>query len=207
MMEIAAKGFFTATSLIVAIGSQNAYVLKQGLLKRHIGLICMLCFFCDAVLMTLGIFGVGRIFAQSPELTRLITLAGAGFLFVYGALSFRAAWQGEQSLETETNDGVAKTLTSSILATLAVTLLNPHVYLDTVVIVGSLAVTLDHVEKWLFITGALLGSFLWFFGLGYGARLLRPLFATPFTWRILNTFIGIVMWGIALSLLAFAYNR
>lgn len=203
MMEVAFKGFFTATSLIVAIGSQNAYVLKQGLLKRHIGVVCILCFLCDAVLMTMGIFGVGSVFAQSPLLAKLITLAGACFLLVYGALSFRAAWRGGQSLETEAGGGRARPLTSIVIATLAVTLLNPHVYLDTVVIVGSLAVTLDQVEKWSFITGALLGSFIWFFGLGYGARLLRPLFATPFTWRILNTLIGVVMWGIAISLLLF----
>lgn len=192
------KGMFISGSLIVAIGSQNAFVLKQALLRNHIFIVCLICFLCDFVLMSVGVFGVGQAIRTNTTLTILLSLAGTLFLFWYGAMSFWRSFRSNEHMELSSEGPNRQTsYKKTALATLAVTLLNPHVYLDTVVIVGGYAATLDYVGKAYFLTGALLVSLAWFFALGYGARLLTPVFARPRNWRILEFIIGCIMWYIA----------
>lgn len=199
------QGFFVSFGLIVAIGAQNAYVLKQGLLKQHIFWVCLVCFLCDFTLLSLGVLGLGSLISQSNLATLSLAIFGAVFLLWYGFRSFRSAYQGGANLSV---DGTRSqtTLKQTIATTLALTLLNPHVYLDTLVLVGSIASPLTTAEKYQFLIGAVLASALWFFGLGFGARLLIPLFAKPNTWRILDAIIGVIMWAIAFSLIRYAVN-
>ena len=153
--------------------------------------------------MTLGVFGLGTLIGASRVASVALALVGALFLAVYGARAFRAAWRGGAVM---TADGAeaAGSARQAVLLTLAITLLNPHVYLDTVVIVGGIAGTLSPAAKVLFLCGAVAASALWFFALGFGARLLLPLFRRPLTWRVLDAVIGVVMWAIAFSLLRYA---
>ncbi|HBO37591.1 MAG TPA: amino acid transporter [Pasteurellaceae bacterium] len=202
-MDTFIQGFLISGGLIVAIGAQNAYVLKQGLLKRHIFWISLTCFLCDFILISLGVLGLGYLISQSPIASVALSFVGALFLLVYGARAFKSAYVGNVSMIVEgheKNDGSAL---KAVFAALAITLLNPHVYLDTVVIIGGIAGTLSLSEKWLFLFGAIFASGIWFFGLGYGARCLIPLFKRPMTWRILDVVIGIVMWLIAGSLIKY----
>lgn len=205
MLTTIIQGFFVSFGLIVAIGAQNAYVLKQGLLKQHIFWVCLVCFLCDFTLLSLGVLGLGSLISQSNLATLGLAIFGAVFLLWYGFRSFRSAYQGGANLSV---DGTRSqtTLKQTIATTLALTLLNPHVYLDTLVLVGSIASPLATTEKYQFLIGAVFASALWFFGLGYGARLLIPLFAKPNTWRVLDGFIGVVMWAIAFSLIKYALN-
>lgn len=199
------QGFFVSFGLIVAIGAQNAYVLKQGLLKQHIFWVCLVCFLCDFTLLSLGVLGLGSLIGQSKIATLSLAIFGAVFLLWYGFRSFRSAYQGGANLSVDGTHSQA-TLKQTIATTLALTLLNPHVYLDTLVLVGSIASPLATSEKYQFLIGAVCASALWFFGLGYGARLLIPLFVKPNTWRVLDGFIGVVMWAIAFSLIRYALN-
>lgn len=203
-MENLIQGFFVSGGLIVAIGAQNAFVLKQGLLKRHTFWISLTCFLCDSILISLGVLGLGQLISQNQTASVALAFVGALFLLVYGVRAFKAAYQGSSALNLESNAENRTSVFKTILATLAITLLNPHVYLDTVVIMGGIAGTLELTEKWLFFLGAILASVLWFFGLGYGARLLIPLFKRPATWRILDFTIGIIMWSISFSLVKYA---
>ncbi len=198
-------GFLVSFGLIVAIGAQNAHVLKQGLLKQHIFWVCLVCFLCDAILMSLGVLGLGVLIGQSRIATLSLALVGTLFLLWYGYRSFRSAWQGGANLAV-TAEKHEQSVGKSIGITLALTLLNPHVYLDTLVLVGSIASPLSMGQKQLFLVGAIGASALWFFGLGYGARLLIPLFSKPRTWQVLDTLIGVVMWAIALGLASYAYQ-
>lgn len=199
------QGFFVSFGLIVAIGAQNAYVLKQGLLKQHIFWVCLVCFLCDFTLLSLGVLGLGSLISQSNLATLGLAIFGAVFLLWYGFRSFRSAYQGGANLSVDGTHSQT-TLKQTIATTLALTLLNPHVYLDTLVLVGSIASPLTTAEKYQFLIGAVLASALWFFGLGFGARLLIPLFAKPNTWRILDAIIGVIMWAIAFSLIRYAVN-
>lgn len=198
-------GFLVSFGLIVAIGAQNAHVLKQGLLKQHIFWVCLVCFLCDAILMSLGVLGLGVLIAENRTATLTLAVVGTLFLLWYGFRSFRSAWQGGANLavSAETKE---RSVGQSIAVTLALTLLNPHVYLDTLVLVGSIASPLSISQKQLFLVGAIAASASWFFGLGYGARLLIPLFSKPRTWQILDSFIGVIMWAIALGLATYAYE-
>lgn len=199
------QGFFVSFGLIVAIGAQNAFVLKQGLLKQHIFWVCLVCFLCDFTLMSLGVLGLGGLIANSPTIILILSLFGAAFLFWYGFRAFRSAYQGGANLSIDGTPHKAS-LKQTIATTLALTLLNPHVYLDTVVLVGSIASPLPLSQKYDFLIGAVCASALWFFGLGYGARLLIPLFKKPITWRLLDAFIGVVMWFIAYHLIRYAFQ-
>lgn len=205
MLTTIIQGFFVSFGLIVAIGAQNAYVLKQGLLKQHIFWVCLVCFLCDFTLLSLGVLGLGSLIGQNKIATLSLAIFGAVFLLWYGFRSFRSAYQGGANLSVDGTHSQA-TLKQTIATTLALTLLNPHVYLDTLVLVGSIASPLATTEKYQFLIGAVFASALWFFGLGYGARLLIPLFAKPNTWRVLDGFIGVVMWVIAFSLIKYALN-
>ncbi|MFD1806690.1 LysE/ArgO family amino acid transporter [Pasteurella oralis] len=203
-MESMLHGFFVTAGLIIAIGAQNAFVLKQGLLKQHILPVILTCFICDIILISIGVLGLGSLISQSPTATVALAVVGALFLFIYGANAFRSAYQGNSVVQLEQRNAQTQSVLKAIFTTLMITLLNPHVYLDTVVIIGGIAGTLTLEQKGFFLLGALSVSGLWFFSLGYSARLFIPLFQRPVTWRILDIVIGFVMWGIAISLMQYA---
>lgn len=190
-------GLGTALSLIVAIGAQNALVLRQGLLRQHVFTICLFCALSDAILISAGVAGAGAIVKAHPFFLQLMRWGGAAFLIWYGFKSFRAAWEGGQSLHAASQG--TQTLKAALLAVAAITWLNPHVYLDTVILIG--AVSAQAESRMFFALGAISGSFLFFFALGYGARLLAPIFARPVAWRILDVIVGLMMWTIAFGLI------
>ena len=190
-------GFSLGFSLILAIGAQNAFVLKQGLKDEHVFLVCLICALSDAVLILIGVSGFHLLVAAFPSLVIVARYAGATFLFVYGLIGFYNALRVQQGLEpSEIRNNSAW---QAALTCLAFTWLNPHVYLDTVVLLGSVSTQFSAQIVW-FATGAMTASFVFFFTLGYGARLLRPVFAEAQAWRILDFLIGCIMWGIAARL-------
>lgn len=199
------RGALISASLIIAIGAQNLFVLKQGLLKNHIFFVSAICFICDFTLMSIGILGVGSFISANPLITNILAILGAIFLIWYGYNAFKSALKGTSSMQVESQDNKNNSLIKVVLATLAVTLLNPHVYLDTVVIVGGIAGTLSSEQKMAFLIGAVCVSFLWFFGIGYGARLLTPLFKQKRMWVILDCIVGLVMFYIAYRLIMYVF--
>lgn len=199
------QGFLITGGLIIAIGAQNAFVLKKALLKQHTFWIALTCFLCDLFLISIGVLGLGSIISHHLLANQALTIFGIVFLFFYGFRAFKAAYQGNSVLAVEQNAS-KQTALQTVLLTISISLLNPHAYLDTVVIIGSIASSLDFSAKRLFLFGALTTSALWFFGLAYGARLLIPLFQRPITWRILDIIIGIIMWLIAASLTKYAFS-
>ncbi len=195
----ALTGFATGFSLILAIGAQNAFVLRQGLRKSHVFAVCLVCALSGAVLITLGVAGFGAIAEAIPALPIVMRSAGAAFLLAYGALRFRAAWRGGESLDLK---GSEQNFRPVILTCLAFTWANPHVYLDTFGLIGAISTGFPPIApKLAFGLGAITSSFTFFFGLGYGARLLAPLMQSEKAWRMLDTIIGIVMWALAVMLL------
>jgi L-lysine exporter family protein LysE/ArgO len=194
------QGFGLGGSLIIAIGAQNAFVLRQGLKRQHVFATAFICTLCDAVLIALGVGGLGTLIAAIPVLTIIATWGGAAFLLYYGFRSFRSALK-PSALDTDKTSVQATHLRNTILALLAISLLNPHVYLDTVVLVGSVGAHYPTQERLEFALGAMLASLTWFFGLAYGAGWLAPLFRRPIAWRILDAVVGCVMWTIAASLI------
>jgi L-lysine exporter family protein LysE/ArgO len=198
IFSAAVSGFFLGASLIIAIGAQNAFILRQGLLRSHVFLLCLICALSDAVLIAGGVAGLGTIISRSPGLIAVVTLGGAVFLGTYAFLAFRRALH-PHAMRAEAENGL--TLKAAVATCLAFTFLNPHVYLDTVVLLGSLSAAYEGVGRLAYGAGAAVASFIWFFGLGYGARLLQPVFARPAAWRVLDVIIGIVMSLLALSLL------
>lgn len=199
-MNIFFTGLLLGGSLIIAIGAQNAYVLKQGLIKSHVFLICLICALSDALLITIGTSGVGSIIENNPEWLKLVTWFGSAYLLSFAFKSFRSALSNE-TLQTASNESSQNTKT--IIGTvLSLTFLNPHVYLDTVLLIGSIASPYDHADRINFTLGAVCASFIWFFALGYGARYLIPVFSKPSAWKVLNTIIGIVMLWIAYQLIS-----
>nr|NJM03834.1 amino acid transporter [Desulfobacula sp.] len=198
------KGFGAGSGLIIAIGAQNAFVLSQGIKKNHYIVIPLICAVCDALLITLGVTGLGLFLASSRTLSLVAGMGGAIFLFFYGLRSFKSALAGG-SLCSGENAGTS--LKTAALTTLAVTLLNPHVYLDTVVLLGSLSSQFHPPGHLYFGAGAVMASFSWFFALGVGGRLLAPVFARECSWRVLNSLVGITMWVIAGSVLKGLFFR
>jgi L-lysine exporter family protein LysE/ArgO len=197
MIAAFGAGFGLGFGLILAIGAQNAFVLRQGLRREHVFAVCLACALSDAALIGAGVAGFGYIAEVAPWLKPVMTWGGAAFLAVYGLLSFRRALGPPEVLEAARTS--APSLRSTIVACLALTWLNPHVYLDTLVLVGSVSTDFDP-HRPAFGIGAVSASFVFFFGLGYGARLLAPLFARPAAWRVLDGLVGIVMWTIAATL-------
>lgn len=192
------SGFFLGLSLIVAIGAQNAFILRQGLLRQHVFILCLICALSDALLIAAGVAGLGTLISGSPSLILVVTIGGALFLFAYALIAFRRAWKPQAMVAAERG---RSDLRAAIAACLAFTFLNPHVYLDTVVLLGSLSGQYDGAARVAYGIRACLASFAWFFSLGYGARLLQPVFERPAAWRVLDILIGLVMCAIGVSLL------
>lgn len=190
-------GLGVGLSLIMAIGAQNAFVLKQGLLRNHVFAVCLFCAASDAALIAAGVAGAGAIARNAPWFLQAMRWGGAAFLLWYGLRSARAAWRGGEALQASA--GAAPALGPTLATLAALTWLNPHVWLDTVVLIGSISSA--QPDRLGFALGAMSGSFLFFFSLGYGARLLAPLFARPVSWRVLEAGVALVMWTIAATLI------
>jgi L-lysine exporter family protein LysE/ArgO len=193
------KGFAASAVLIIAIGAQNAFILRQGILREHIGIIMIICILSDALLITLGVAGLGALVQQSTVLLMAAQYGGALFLLYYGG----AAWVRSNKIN-QLDAGAPTTRMSAktaVFTTLALTFLNPHVYLDTVVLLGAISTKEPPAYRVWFTVGAVLASTVWFAGLGLGARWLAPLFATPKAWRYLDRAVAITMWCLAIGLL------
>jgi L-lysine exporter family protein LysE/ArgO len=192
-------GLILGAALLMAIGAQNAFVLRQGLLRAHVALVVVLCVLIDVALTMLGVGGLAASLGRNPLALEALAVAGACFLSWYG---FRAARRAcsTQSLAAASASGV-QSARSVLLQTLAVSLLNPHVYLDTVMLIGAVGVQQPAALRPAFLAGVWTASCGWFTSLGFGSRLLAPVFARPIAWRVLDALVAIVMWGIALTLL------
>ena len=191
-------GVGTGLSLIVAIGAQNAFVLRQGISREHVGAVAALCALADAALIVGGVLGIGTLVERAPVVLDVVRWGGVVFLLCYAGIALRRAVHPETLHAAES--GAGPSLTAALTTAAALTFLNPHVYLDTVLLLGSIANQHGEDGRWVFATGAVLASIGWFFGLGYGARRLAPLFARPAAWRVLDASIAAVMTLIALSL-------
>lgn len=191
-------GFGSGLSLIIAIGAQNAFVLRQGIRREHVGAVALLCALADALLIGAGVLGIGTLVEQAPVVLEVVKWGGVVFLLCYAVLALRRAVHPETLRAGGTATGAS--LSAALTTAAALTFLNPHVYLDTVLLLGSIANQHGADGRWVFAVGATLGSFVWFFALAYGARRLAPLFAKPMAWRVLDGSIAVVMTLIALSL-------
>lgn len=198
MITTLAAGLVFGLGLIVAIGAQNAFVLRQGLRREHVLLVVAICAISDLLLICLGTAGVGAVIASNRTLLTVVTLAGVGVLLWYGISAARRAIRPE-ALVADGAEAPRVPATKVALTALALTWLNPHVYLDTVVLLGS--VSASYASPWAFAAGAGIASLLWFSALGFGARLLRPVFARPTAWRVFDVAVALVMVAIAVSLL------
>ena len=191
-------GFATGMSLLVVIGAQNAFVLRQGLRGEHVLWVVIICSLSDIALESAGVAGLGTISRLAGWILPAMRWFGVAFLVIYGAMTLRNALK--HSTLAPDQAGTAMSRRRVVLTCLALTWLNPHVYLDTVLLIGSIA--LSHVPvQWWFLAGSLFASCCWFVGIGYGAKWLRPLFASPKSWRILDIGIAVVMWTVAVSLI------
>jgi L-lysine exporter family protein LysE/ArgO len=203
-LTAALAGLGFGLALIIAIGAQNAFVLRQGLRKEHVLVIVAICALADAALIAVGVAGLGAIITQLEWLLLVIEVIGGVFLCTYGVLAAKRALRPEV-LTAETG-GAPISLKAAVATMLALTFLNPHVYLDTVLLLGSVAGTYED-NRWWFAGGAMLGSLLWFSTLGFGARLLAPLFTKPTAWRVLDAIIAVVMFALGASLLVSFVQR
>lgn len=193
------QGCGTGAGLIIAIGAQNAFVLKQGILKNYVLVTVLICALIDTLLIILGVGGFGSLLTSNLLLLTTARWGGAAFLFYYGFRSFRVVFR-PQVLKLD-GSPERPDLKMTLATVFALSLLNPHVYLDTVVLLGSIGAQFPNAERPFFALGAVLASFVWFFTMGYGARYLAPLFQKPMAWKILDFLIGCVMWAIAFSLI------
>ena len=195
-------GFFSGLSLIVAIGAQNAFVIRQGLLRSHVALVVTVCSLADAFLIILGIGGLGKIIQSQPQALEFIRWFGVAYLIWFGVKSVRAALS-PQSLDVQGEN--EKSAWKVLLTVLTFTFLNPHVYLDTVILLGSIANQFsDH--RWFFAFGASLASVVWFTSIGYGARAASHLMSRPIFWKILDSAIAAIMFTIALTLAFYKFT-
>lgn len=195
-MQAILPGLLTGLSLIVAIGAQNAFVLRQGLLRKHVFVIVLICALSDALLIALGVLGLGSLIAALPWLLEVIRWVGVAFLVWYGSSSLRRFIK-QDSLKAAESSVVS--LKEAVLTTLALTFLNPHVYLDTVIFIGGIASQFGD-QKWFFAIGAVVASFVWFFSLGLGASKAAVLVSKPVFWKVLDIFIAAVMFSLAITL-------
>jgi len=192
------SGFLLSAALIMAIGAQNLFVLRQGLKREHVGPVVLFCGSADALLIVAGVVGVGAFLAAVPQLTLFLTIGGAVFLGWYGFKALRRM-AAPETMAVASNGSIS--LGGAIAATAGFTFLNPHVYLDTVLLMGAAGSAQPAALRPIFVAGAVSASFTWFAALGYGARLLVPLFARPMAWRVLDAIVGITMFSLATSLL------
>jgi L-lysine exporter family protein LysE/ArgO len=192
------KGFALSAALIVAIGAQNLFVLRQGLRREHVGAIVLFCGTADALLIAAGVAGLGAILEIVPGLSLILTLGGAAFLGWYAISALRRALHpATMAVDLQPSMSLGRALAGSA----AFTLLNPHVYLDTVLLMGAVGSSFPQSSRPLFVAGAASASYVWFISLGYGARLLTPVFARPIAWRLLDVLIGVTMLAMAAALL------
>ena len=198
MLHTYLQGFAIGLSLIVAIGAQNAFVLKQGLKKQAVFWVCFVCALSDSILVVLGITGFATVIQLYPELVGFAKWAGAVFLLWYGLQHAIQAFKSNQSLHAGSQNEIK--LSKIIIVCLALTWLNPHVYLDTVVLIGSISTQFEQTKLY-FTLGVITASWFFFFSLGYGARVLIPVFANPKAWKVLDVVIALIMWSIAISLI------
>ncbi len=194
----ALSGLGFGLSLIVAIGAQNAFVLRQGVRGQHVLPVIAVCAVSDIVLIAAGVAGFGTVVEAVPAVLTVARYAGAAFLFGYAVLAARRALSSSALIADAAGASVA--VGASVLTCLALTWLNPHVYLDTVVLLGSFASTYASPDRWFLAGGAMLASIGWFLALGYGARRLEPLFARPIAWRVLDSVIAVIMVALAIGL-------
>ncbi len=194
-MNAAFAGLLTGLSLIVAIGAQNAYLLRLGLTRQHVGTAVSICATSDVILILLGIGGIGRVSRSFPGVLEVLKWVGVAYLVGYSLYSFWRASRREVLLPSVATRSSRRVIAST---TLSFTFLNPHVYLDTVLLLGSIGNQFGS-SRWLFAAGACTGSIAWFVGLGYGAKAMAPLMSRPRTWRVLDLVIGVVMLGVAFS--------
>ncbi len=199
-LTVIALGFGTGLALIVAIGSQNAFVLRQGIRGEHVAVVVLVCSVSDALLIAGGIAGIGVLIQASPVVVDVARYGGAAFLVGYGALAARRAIR--PGALTATGKQKALSAGAALSTVLALTWLNPHVYLDTVLLLGSVANQQDQGLRWWFGAGAVAASGAWFSALGFGARVLRPFFAQPSSWRLLDALIAVVMLSLGVRLAA-----
>jgi len=195
MVSVYLKGLGLGAGLIIAIGAQNAHVLRMGLKRQHIALTAGVCILCDVALIAAGVAGMGAVIGRNPALLVLARWGGAGFLAWYGARAWRAAWRGGALVAEGRGPGLDPRQALTLALTLS--LLNPHVYLDTVVLLGSIGGQQAGMGKVWFAAGAMSASVAWFLSLGFGARALSPLFSRPLAWRALDGMIGAVMLALA----------
>jgi L-lysine exporter family protein LysE/ArgO len=193
MTAAALAGFALSASLILAIGAQNAFVLRQGLRRAHVGAVVAVCCASEGVLIFTGVAGFGAVAAAAPWAIDAMRWAGAAFLAWYGARSLWAAWSAQEALDA--GGAAVQSLRAAVGTALILTWANPHVYLDTVGLIGAVAATYGP-GRWAFGAGALMASVLFFVGLGYGARVLAPVFATAGAWRVLDAVVGLTMLGL-----------
>ena len=197
------EGLSIGASLIIAIGAQNAFVLKQGILRKYVFITALICSLIDGALITAGVFGLGAIITRIPILMIVATIGGSLFLIVYGIRSLISVYKPKILNDAVVPKGLGD-LHATILTLLAFSFLNPHVYLDTVVLLGGIGARHPQAQRLSFVTGAASASVIWFFGLAYGSSILTPLFKKKLTWRILDFIIGCIMLFIAFKLIQFA---
>ncbi len=198
MFSAGLAGFALGGSLIVAIGAQNAFVIRQGVIGRHLFWVCLFCSLSDALLIWSGTYGLATLLKQFPQLFTVMTYGGAAFLIWYGFKASRRAMHPQAMYEA---GSYAQSLAAALSTCAAFTFLNPHVYLDTVILVGSIANARPQGEQAPFAAGATLASFLWFYAIGYGAAMLRPWLSQPKVWRGIDAAIAAVMFLLAAKLL------
>ena len=195
-------GFLTALSLIMAIGAQNAFVIRQGLTRKHVLLVVLVCVASDALLICLGIGGFGAVISSLPWLLEVIRWGGVAYLIWFGVRSLMSAFKNETMDSSGRGVQSAK---SALLAILGFTFINPHVYLDTVILLGGIGSQFGD-NKWFFAVGASLGSVVWFFSLGFGAKAASRFMSRPVFWRVLDTVIAVVMFAVALTLAFYRFS-
>ncbi len=193
------KGLSTSAGLIVAIGAQNAFVIRQGLLRRHLLLTALLCSSIDALLILLGVLGFGQLISHYPLCIKLSKYFAVIFLLFYGGISLKSALSPKCLQVAQEKRLISAKKTLFLL--LALSLLNPHVYLDTVILLGSIALQQTPQNQIYFTIGAISASFIWFFTITYGSRLLAPFLSKPNSWRVIDSLVALMMWGIAISLM------
>lgn len=196
------QGFVLSLGLIVAIGAQNAFVLRQGLRREHVGAVVVFCALADAMLIAAGVLGIAEVLGHRPELAQALTWMGAAFLAWYGYKAFLRARQ-TQSLRASAQTP-SLTLAAALMQVAAFTFLNPHVYLDTVMLMGSMGGRYPAALQYAFIAGASAASLVWFVALGYGAQRLAPWFGRPRAWQLLDLLIALTMWTLATTLVLHA---